>query len=529
MCLRPVSILNPNYARKSYASERGSLVEVPRHHVPHDQYIEVPCGKCAECKQSYFNSILQRAIVEARSSYMYFVTLTYDNKHVPRLQLPNGTIVMYSDYTHIQNLFKRFRSSGLLDRDFRYISACEYGDEFARPHFHLLIFVAKKEDDTTVTPFTIEKILKDNLKKYYAINVGTRKHPKYERLFTYAQRITPKGIQTNYFVKFVDPNEHINKDAYSNYTGDSCTTIKTIRYLLGYVNKSSSFDNTIIQMLKDITDVKFRKKLENILKSKVRYSKGFGCGFVDSKKHYLPKISVKGSSSTILYSEMAKNLPKTFAEFVVMYPDKLDDLQKFISLNRYSFHSDMDVRLNSFNVSDIVNHFVVLKYFPYYFNEMYTRYYRAKLLSEPKISYFFNRDYLLYQKSKIYTYHEELSPVLDFIRSGLTEALQNMVPYLAFKTTEGYTSLCKFYRERCSTLSDVETLYFINHFENYDAWKASFISQLDYRKANKFAANSQVRENNDKFIWKNQKKYINLPTPIKEIDLYIHLLSNCKP
>ena len=49
-----------------------------------NQNIYIPCGHCPECVAMRQNQLVQRVENEAKYSYLYFCTLTYDNKHLPR-------------------------------------------------------------------------------------------------------------------------------------------------------------------------------------------------------------------------------------------------------------------------------------------------------------------------------------------------------------------------------------------------------------------------------------------------------------
>lgn len=59
-----------------------------------------------------------------------FLTLTYDDRHLP----PNGSLVK-SDF---QNFMKRLRKE--YGTGIRYYHCGEYGETFARPHYHALLF-----------------------------------------------------------------------------------------------------------------------------------------------------------------------------------------------------------------------------------------------------------------------------------------------------------------------------------------------------------------------------------------------------
>lgn len=206
MCKSPISVPNPLYLKEGFGFQFGQATTLPSHFTSNKKFITVPCGKCCECRETYFNSIFQRALCESFSSYLYFVTLTYDDKHIPFVDL-DGTRILYADYSHIQLMIKRLRNSNVLCRDFRYLCVNEFGDKFSRPHFHLIFFVAKSDKDDELTKYLLERVLYDNLKIFFSQNVGTRKYPIYEPLFTYSERMTPKGLKSNYWVKLVESSQ----------------------------------------------------------------------------------------------------------------------------------------------------------------------------------------------------------------------------------------------------------------------------------------------------------------------------------
>lgn len=127
----------------------------------------VPCGKCVECLKSRQNAWVYR--LQRETSYnrhSFFVTLTYDAEHVP-LRLKDGQeyeniqdmykyqFMRYSDYIKnksildcsmslfpldLTNYLKRLRSKLPEEYRIKYFACGEYGDQFNRPHYHLLIF-----------------------------------------------------------------------------------------------------------------------------------------------------------------------------------------------------------------------------------------------------------------------------------------------------------------------------------------------------------------------------------------------------
>lgn len=192
MCISPVLIRNPYAHRDAFEYRKGKILPMSSRLVSQKANIQVPCGKCHECRKSYFSSIAQRAQMEALTSYVYFITLTYDDDHIPYLEFTSSTgkeRIFYSDVRDIQLMFKRLRNSRLLGaRDFRYLYAQEFGTLRFRPHHHILLFLSKLPgDDPLNTPKLFAKVLEDNLQVFYSVNKGTRKHPIYEPLFKYAE------------------------------------------------------------------------------------------------------------------------------------------------------------------------------------------------------------------------------------------------------------------------------------------------------------------------------------------------------
>lgn len=528
MCLRPVKITNPSYHRNSYGSEFGEIVRLASHLTPQAETIEVPCGKCADCRNVYYNSILQRALVESYTSYMYFVTLTYDNDNIPCIVLPSGDVVYYANYDDIQLMFKRFRDSNLLNREFRYLCVNEYGDTNHRPHFHLLLFVARKSDDNIATPYSIEKQLFDNLGKFFAKNIGTRKHPVYKKLYTFRIRYKNGRINTNYFVKYVESATN-NKYAFTNNDTEDSTFIKTIRYLIGYVNKGSAFDEHIESMLNQLSDVLLYDKLCSKLRSRIRFSKGFGCGFDElGNKTYLPKISVRASSNALVYSELVHNFPESYEEFYDNYPQLADGLRSFILCDRYSNFSSLRECLQSFTYDDVYNHFLMLRYFPKALSAIIKRYYKEPDMS--KISYLFYHDDYKYSFSIVRTVNVESSPTYIKLRSMIDEGLQAAVPYFTFRMTasQSFTAMCKYYKDRVVQFDDLQRLFDVLNVSNYEEWQELFVHQLNLRKLQQSRGNKAKYEKNAENICLIQKNCLISHRVIKDIDLYRVLLSNCK-
>lgn len=119
----------------------------------------VPCGKCLAClsqKSREWTMRLSHEWYYYNQRNSIFLTLTYDNNHIPdNYSLNRRDVQLY---------LKRLRKAGL---KFKYLCAGEYGFKYGRPHYHLIIFGIKNADYMAIrkvnkfnpTKYEIDKIL----------------------------------------------------------------------------------------------------------------------------------------------------------------------------------------------------------------------------------------------------------------------------------------------------------------------------------------------------------------------------------
>lgn len=110
------------------------------------QQLQVPCGKCLECRKARVNSWFVRLENEMkRSSSAYFFTLTYDDLFIPITDNLNDTL-RYSD---VQRFIKRLRKKESKTHNDRlvYYIVGEYGSTYNRPHYHGIIFNVSDPDN----------------------------------------------------------------------------------------------------------------------------------------------------------------------------------------------------------------------------------------------------------------------------------------------------------------------------------------------------------------------------------------------
>lgn len=134
MCYRPIHIYNPSRRWNGDAPLR----------------IAVPCGRCADCQRVKKNEWFFRAYQEYRyyrdklNGHVYFVTLTYDNAHLPQMPLPDGSSTSAFNRNHIRNFIKYLRiylkRRGIISKDIKFLVCSEYGENTKRPHYHALLF-----------------------------------------------------------------------------------------------------------------------------------------------------------------------------------------------------------------------------------------------------------------------------------------------------------------------------------------------------------------------------------------------------
>lgn len=103
----------------------------------HQEYsVTVPCGKCIPCLVNKRTDWMFRLEQEHRTSKgAIFVTLTYDQKHLPS----NGSLCK----KHLQLYLKKLRKQDHKENGstkIRYFAVGEYGSLYGRPHYHILLF-----------------------------------------------------------------------------------------------------------------------------------------------------------------------------------------------------------------------------------------------------------------------------------------------------------------------------------------------------------------------------------------------------
>lgn len=106
----------------------------------------VPCGQCMHCRVNAGRAWTSRILMETctHPGTAWFLTLTYDDDHVPRTIDGIQTLDKKGSRIWIQNAMRDLGA-------FRYFLVGEYGDITLRPHLHLAVF---PQSDSQVSALT---------------------------------------------------------------------------------------------------------------------------------------------------------------------------------------------------------------------------------------------------------------------------------------------------------------------------------------------------------------------------------------
>ena len=95
-----------------------------------ESIVPLPCGHCVNCYINKAKEWAVRCVLEALDhEENYFITLTYDNEHLPK----DGKV----SKEEMQRFFKRLRQEF---GECRYLCVGEYGKANKRPHYHAIVF-----------------------------------------------------------------------------------------------------------------------------------------------------------------------------------------------------------------------------------------------------------------------------------------------------------------------------------------------------------------------------------------------------
>ena len=144
-CLAPCSLFiwcDENGRQTKYMPHGTFEYETSDHRLIRDPYL-VPCGQCLMCKKAKAGEWSNRLVCEAKyHKEISFLTLTYDQEHVPRSFDSQGRQHLTLKKTDLQLFIKNLRRH-LEYRHMpkiRFYAVGEYGSKTYRPHYHAIIF-----------------------------------------------------------------------------------------------------------------------------------------------------------------------------------------------------------------------------------------------------------------------------------------------------------------------------------------------------------------------------------------------------
>lgn len=188
-CLCPMTIRNPSKTGKPY--------------------IKVPCGKCEACVLNRASQWYTRLLIQQRySESAVFVTLTYNDDHLPMRVTEDGVIVADVCKQDIRHFHARLRKSlgPSKSKKLKYFLISEYGPNpengwLHRPHYHGIYFNLQPHDYDTLKKawnqgFVTFGEINDNRLRYVSGYVTEKLFipPDVEKLFTFISN----GIGNDY-------------------------------------------------------------------------------------------------------------------------------------------------------------------------------------------------------------------------------------------------------------------------------------------------------------------------------------------
>lgn len=107
-------------------------------------YDGIPCGTCPLCRRDTRNMWEDRINYDRQGKSSAFVTFTYDENFIP-IVMGKGGYLPTLKKEDFSKFIDRLRAkiayklpSELCRKDFTYYGVGEYGDQFGRPHYHVL-------------------------------------------------------------------------------------------------------------------------------------------------------------------------------------------------------------------------------------------------------------------------------------------------------------------------------------------------------------------------------------------------------
>lgn len=261
MCLNPITIVNPSkYISKYYRSR---------------YLLQVPCNHCAECAVNnsaewFFRTFVEFQDIIASGNFVYFDTLTYDEKNLPRLRdrYPIDSNLGCFDSRHLRNFIEDLRI--FLKRkhnvEFRQFVSSEYGSKTGRPHYHILLFVRG-----AISPVLLSAIIAEKW-KYGRTDGWPYKSANYVYNHNYIHTNDTEStlLVCNYVTKYVQKS--------CIYTDAINKRVEMLMYKYDEIFASQGIEN----WLSSVNARRMRSKIRRNLSQFHRQSQGFGASILQS-------------------------------------------------------------------------------------------------------------------------------------------------------------------------------------------------------------------------------------------------------
>lgn len=189
-------------------------------------YLQVPCGKCVLCRDHKAREWETRAMCESQtsSSLPYFITLTYNNRCIPRNGVRKGAAQRFMKRLRVN--FERYTGQ---KHNIRFFLCSEYGSTSGRPHYHALLWNM---------PILQQNHILDIIEKSWSFAVSKQYYDKVPNDLDQFKRP---------IYKFYDEEKDVYRCRYG-YVYCSEITRGRVRYCMKYMRK----DNVIPSDMNDI-------------------------------------------------------------------------------------------------------------------------------------------------------------------------------------------------------------------------------------------------------------------------------------
>jgi hypothetical protein len=178
--------------------------------------VPVPCGRCIHCKRRKVNDWSFRLVEESRRwSHSHFITLTYDNNHIPLIGRQ-----MTLNKEDLRLYWKRLRRR---EGTIRYYAVGEYGETNNRPHYHAIVFGISDTDN-------IYDAWQKGLTHFGEVNQATT---KYTAKYIHKKKRIPQYNGDKRVPEFSRMSKNL---------GDNYLTDEMVKYYLDDIERTTAFD-----------------------------------------------------------------------------------------------------------------------------------------------------------------------------------------------------------------------------------------------------------------------------------------------